>query len=672
MKKETKKYFLTATLFFITAVIITLLIPVSGHYMQRYYIGEIWHGESLTAPFDYPVAKSEAEMINDRRELERNFIPVYRYDTAVFSASTLLAERMITETRLQTASERILKFIYDKGIIANLDRVSARTEEGLSFIRIDRNSVLEVVSTAEVFTLGMARQYFREQWDKLPVPDTLTVDESLLITPNVTFSESLTNTLRERELRNLPTTKGIVHENDVIVTNNQIINQEVLEKLTSLENEYEKRLGGSNNYMIILLGHFVLVLMVFLITFLFFYYFKHQFISVRKNSVFILLLYILMTGLCGVLTKNELLSVYIIPFAIVPVYILTFFDVRMSVYEHSTILLLCMLIVPKPTEFFFINFIAGIIAIFIINRSYRRENIFMAAGAILLSSVIVYLAVNLIQFGNFSGVEWINFVWFGFNAMLFLGMYHLLYVIEKIFGFVSNVTLLELCDTNQKPLLELARKAPGTFQHTLQVANLSEAAAKEIGANPLLARTGAMYHDIGKMNNPAYFIENTGGNFNPHDQLNPEESARIIRKHVSDGVALAQKYRLPKVITDFIEDHHGDSLIYYFYSKEKELEGGEVKDIDAFRYPGPRPVTKEVSICMMADAVEAASRSLKDNSKESIDSLVDKIIDNQIKEKELSHSLLSFNDISKIKEVFKSKLYNIHHTRIAYPEREES
>lgn len=666
---ERRRTILLILLFSLAAVLVTIIIPSGGHYMQRYNVGEIWYGESLSAPFDFSLGKTEAEILGERREVERNFIPVYKYDSTVADKAVLNAAKVVDEKDMRQA-ERILRFIYRKGVALNMEKTSPEDERGLSYVRLDRNSVLETVSVSEVFTLGSAKEYFNRNFRPAAQDDDFEIDEDAFITANVHYDERLNAALKDRAVKSIPMTKGVVHEGELIVANNQVVDQVVLGKLDSLKAEYERRVGGQNSNMIVLLGHFMVVALIFLISFIFFYYFKNSFVRSINNVLFILLLYVLMVGLCSFVVRNEYLSVYLIPFAIVPVYILTFFDVRMSVYEHSTILLFCTLIVPKPTEFFFVNFIAGIVGVFIIKRSYRRERIFLAAGLIFLSNCVSYVAINLIQFGDFTGIDFRTLGWFVGNSLLFLGMYQLLYVIEKIFGFVSDVTLLELCDTNQKLLQELARKAPGTFQHTLQVANLCEAAAKEIGANPLLARAGAMYHDIGKMENPAYFIENKGGAFNPHDSMGPRQSAEIIRHHVEDGVALAHKYRLPKVVTEFISSHHGDSLIYYFYSAEKEKMGGTV-DERAFRYPGPRPASREVSICMMADAVEAASRSMTDNTKEKVDELVDKVIDTQIKEKELSRSNLSFRDVGRIKGVFKKKLYNIYHTRIAYPERED-
>lgn len=667
---KNNQYIFPGLLFFAAVVLITLLIPTGGHYMQRFNMGDRWRGETLTAPFDFSISKSEAEIAADRRKAERNYIPVYTLDTAVGTTQITAAQEAFTDRPAAFNGElaRALAFVYGKGVVGNVEHSSTGDGE-MSYIRIDNNSMLETVSTKEVFTMATGVEYLKRQMAGFM--KTGENDFARFIVPNLSYNEVLNAALRDSERKNIAATKGIVYENELIVSHNQIISQEVFSKLNSLKKEYETRIGDGDSFGWVLAGHFLIVFTLLSITFLFFYFFRNDIITKRNNIYFILSLFFLMTALSSSIAQSENLSIYLIPFAIVPIYILTFYDVRMSIFEHSVVLLLCSVIVPKPFEFFFINFVAGIVGVFMLRRAYRRDRIFRATGAIFLSNCVCYTAMHLIQYGGLLDFEpWI-FVWFLVNAILFLGMYQLLYVIEKLFGFTSDVSLLELCDTNQKLLQELAHKAPGTFQHTLQVANLAEAAAKEIGARPLLARTGALYHDIGKMNNPAYFIENTNGSaFNPHNYLNPLQSAEIIRKHVTDGVALARKEGLPAIIIDFITGHHGDSLIYYFYSKQKEQDGGVLPDKEKFQYPGPKPISKEVSICMMADAVEAASRSLSDYTEEAVSELVDKIVDIQINEGELSNSALSFHEIAVVKGVFKNKLANMYHTRISYPERE--
>ena len=666
-----KKYIFPAILFVAATVAIILMIPRGGRYLQNFHLGEEWKGETLTAPFDFSISKSDTEIAEDLQHTQKNYIPVYTYDPDMeskvwtgietdprFSADSVADARKILKDALS--------FIYKKGVVASIDHFHADSD-GNRFVRVDNAGTLETVSVQEIFTPGTATDYIRRQIQE--VTAWTVVDWRTVVTPNLNYSQTLNANLQERELKNVARTKGIVYQNELIVSSGQLIDQDIFNKLNSLKAEYRSRMGTGDSFLLSSIGYSLIVVILMAITFLYLYFFRNNFLTQNRNVLFVLLIYLLMVGLCAAISRTDNLSIYIIPFAIVPIYILTFFDVRMSIFELTTILLLCSLIVPKPLEFFVINFVGGVIAVFVLGRAYRRARIFLATGLIFLSNCVCYLAMILIQEGGLSGFNLWMLIWFAANAILFLGMYQLVYLFEKMFGFVSDITLFELSDTNQKLLLELARQAPGTFQHTLQVANLAEAGAQAVGARALLTRTGALYHDIGKAGNPAYFIENRGSGNNPHDQLTPIESATIIRKHVTEGLAMAKKQRLPSIIQEFITGHHGDSLMYYFYAKQKEQDGGIEPDPALFRYDGAKPVRREVSIVMMADAVEAASRSLPEYTEESIGNLVNKIIDTQIREGALQDSELSFHDISIIKGVFKEYLSNVYHTRISYPER---
>lgn len=668
---------LSVALFAVVAAAVIAMIPRGGRYLQRYSLGERWAGETLTAPFDFAIAKSEAEILADRQQAADSYIPVYTLDAATADRVWEVVRRQLESggeaagmlDNYPAAVEQSIRYVYSKGVATGLDHIHTDAA-GEALVRIDEGGTLTTVSTGEVFTPASAAEavalrtaaYIR----------TGGVDFRALLAPNLTYNESLNTGLRERELRSMAATKGIVYAGETIVARGQVIDREVFNRLNSLGQAYRERVGTADTYAGSLVGHSLLVVVLMGVTFLFLYYFRRDFLVERRNVLFILMIYLLMVALCSVVAGRQGLSVYIIPFAIVPIYILTFLDMRMSVFELITVLLLCSLIVPRPLEFVIINFVAGIAAVFVLGRAYRRDRVFLATAVAFAADVVCYLALLLVETGSLQGFNYLMPVWFGVGALLFLGMYQLIYVFEKLFGFVSDLTLLELGDTNQKLLRELAQKAPGTFQHTLAVANLSEAAAGAIGARALLARTGSLYHDIGKIVNPAYFIENTGGLVNPHDSLSPAESADIIRRHVADGVALAKKNRLPAVIQEFIVGHHSQSLIYYFYTKQKELDGGLTPDPAAFTYTGTKPRSKEVSICLMADSVEAASRSLPEYTAGSIGALVDKIVDTQIREGMLADSALSFADVGRIKEVFKEYLGNIYHTRISYPEREEN
>jgi hypothetical protein len=351
----------------------------------------------------------------------------------------------------------------------------------------------------------------------------------------------------------------------------------------------------------------------------------------------------------------------------VPIFISTFFDSRLALFIHLITVFIVGFFVPNSFEFVFLQFITGVVAIISLTKVYRRSKLFLSVAYILISYILVYLGIVTIQEGTPLAINVLYLVWFASNALLLLASYQLIYLFEKVFGFLSDTTLMELGDTNQELLRKLAETAPGTFQHSLQVANLAESAIQKIGGNPLLVRTGALYHDIGKMNNPYYFIENQSPDFNPHKNLKFDESAEIIIRHVEDGVQIAKKHRLPEQIIDFIRMHHGTTKVQYFYRLFKDRFPEAIDELNAFSYPGPKPFTRETALVMMADSVEAASRALKSITVKSIDDLVDNIINYQQIEEQFNDANITFRDISTIKSVFKKKLQNIYHARIEYP-----
>jgi putative nucleotidyltransferase with HDIG domain len=359
---------------------------------------------------------------------------------------------------------------------------------------------------------------------------------------------------------------------------------------------------------------------------------------------------------------------YVVPLSILPIVLKAFFDVRLGLFAHVLTVLLLGFIVPNSFEFIYLHIIAGIVTILTVSELYKRASLFISIGQITLIYMITYFAFSIIKEGNASQININYFMMFAANGVLSFLAVFFIYMYEKIFGLVSDVTLLELSNTNTKLLRELNEKAPGTFQHSMQVANLAEAAANEIGANSMLIRTGALYHDIGKMLNPMYFIENQSTGVNPHHDLSPTDSAKIITDHVIKGIELAKQHRLPDRIIDFIRTHHGTSSVYYFYMKEKEQNLDEEVDIKKFQYKGPIPFSKETAILMMCDAAEAASKSLKKPTAQSVDELINKIVEKQKADNQFVNSDITFREIEIIKKVIKSKLMNIYHLRVEYPD----
>jgi putative nucleotidyltransferase with HDIG domain len=402
------------------------------------------------------------------------------------------------------------------------------------------------------------------------------------------------------------------------------------------------------------------------------YHFRFDVLSSTHKIFFIILvilLFIIITRLVVYLPGNV---VYLVPFALIPIIVRTFYDSRLALFVYLTAIMLAGFIVPNSFEFVFLSFIAGVIVIFSLTNVYRRAKLFTAALMVFLAYSIVYLGIGLMQEGSLSTMNWKNYIWFAGNGVFLLLSYPLIFIFEKTFRFLSDATLFELADTNQPLLRKLSEDAPGSFQHSLQVANLAEEAAREVGANNLLARTGALYHDIGKTFNAEYFVENQAEGFSPHDHLDPLKSAEIITGHVKKGIDLARKFNLPSQIIDFIQTHHGTGLAYFFYKKFLDKNPKRTDMEKSFAYSGPKPFSKETAIVMMADAVEASSRSLANYSEENIGELVERIIYIQEQDGQYSDTPLTFKDVTNIKSVFIKRLLNIYHARIAYPERETS
>jgi putative nucleotidyltransferase with HDIG domain len=422
------------------------------------------------------------------------------------------------------------------------------------------------------------------------------------------------------------------------------------------------------NYLVVYVGQLLLITLVFLALFWFISIFRKEAVSSSRQTFFTLGLIVVMVGLARATATNQAVSIYLIPFVLVPIFLKTFFDLRYALFVHMITLLLAGFWVPNSYQFVLMNFLAGLVAVFSLRSYYKRGILFYTATFVLAAYVFIYILLSVLQEGDFDQINWINVLWLAGNAFLILTVYPLVFLFERLFGFLSDATLFELSDTNQPLLRQLAEKAPGTFQHSMQVASLAEEAIIKVGGNSLLVRAGAMYHDIGKMENPSYYIENQYEGANPHDQLDFRSSARLIIDHVVRGVEIGKKHQLPERIIDFIRTHHGTSTVQYFYRSFLNSNPDEEVDVKEFTYPGPKPSSKENAVMMMADSVEAASRTLKSYTSESIAELVENIVGHQAAEDQFSEADITYADISIVKEIFRNRLSNIYHSRIEYPE----
>jgi len=706
--KKNKKKIFQAGLFLITIIIVTFFFPREGKFRYEYQKGKPWMHEDLYANYDFPIYKSESRLNTERDSILGDYNPYFRHDSSV--VETMMNEFMkifdqkwtnylarynnadersgtnkfhileLNKDRYLSFSTIVLEHLYSRGIVEVSDILERVRDEG-RFIVILKSNIAEQTEYTDVFTLKSAYEYivselntFKDNEEDGNNPEDIVFFDELnlsnFVRPNLFYDEETSTKVKESLVNEISVTLGMVQANQLIISKGEVVSDSKFRILESLRQEHESRLGSASNYYLKLLGSSLLVIASILMLYLFLLHFRSEILDSNISTLFILLLVILFIFISSIVHKTGAVSFYFIPFVFVPIIIRTFYDARLALFIHLVIILVVGFFVPNSFEFVFLNVIAGIVAIFSLTNTYQRGQFFLSALLVFLSYGLVYAGIGIIQETSIKNLEWINYAWFAGNSALILLTLPSIYIFEKIFGFLSDATLLELSDTNQPLLRKLGAKAPGTFQHSMQVANLAEEAARVIGGNALLLRTGALYHDIGKMYRHEYFTENQADNFNPHERMELIESAEIIINHVEKGVELARKNNLPKKVIDFIRTHHGTTKAHYFYRSYIRKYPHNVTEEEKFSYPGPKPSTKETAILMMADSVEAASRSLTAYTEDNINDLVEDIIRQQIEDEQFTEAPITFNDIKLIKETFKKQLINIHHLRIEYPKEE--
>lgn len=675
--------------------------------MFEYQKGGFWKHESLTAPFNFPVNKTKAEIDHERDSVMREFRPIFVFDSKIgpqriqeldedfnsrwieyslahfkipsrneykTNRKYIMNRQLETDYRNYLAS--LLREIYRKGIID----VSPLEENGQLIyddITLVKGNVAEIYPVPELYTPKTAYEYATTRLkNSIPKKNSLLVhkyDQFFLdfqvnnyLSINVTYDEERSTKVNKGLLESISSTRGLIQEGQGIISRGEGITDEKFMILESLRQEYEKNLGSMARQLVII-GKFILVFASLMVVYLFLLSFRKEVLESYRRVIFILLTIVLMVLVASTTLKFNLVSIYLLPFAILPIILKTFYDSRLALFIHIITILLVGFFAPNSFEFVFLNVVAGMVAIISLTNVYRRSKLVVTSLYVIAAYSVIYLGIALVQEGNLASIEWKYFRLFGVNGILVMISYPLIYMFEKTFGFMSDATLMELSDTNQPLLRKLAEVAPGTFQHSLQVANLAEDAVFQVGGNPLLVRAGALYHDIGKMEEPLYYIENQASSINPHDNLEFEQSARIIIDHVRKGVDLARKNKLPEAIIDFIRSHHGTTTVQYFYRSYLRKYPEADVDVKKFSYPGPKPGSRETAIVMMADSVEAASRSLKEITENTLDKLVDSIIGNQMTEEQYNDAQVTFKEITMIREVFKKRLRNIYHARISYP-----
>lgn len=662
--------------FIIAVLFTTYFFPRQGSFKYNFNEGRPWQYGLLTAPFDFPVYKPAAQLKAEQDSILEYYEPYFVVDEEIqksalaeFDADANLKARLAElapEYKLYIRNK--LNEVYNNGIMRSedYDRIyKSRTQA----LRIKKGNVAESRKVETFFTI-------RSAYEKVLNDAPSSIDANILktanineyIRENVLYDATTSEKAQNEFIQQVDISHGMVQRGQRIIDQGEIVDSQTYNILSSLKRVTEERSGGTtrNNWM--LLGQFMLILFIFGSFYTFLLYFRPAEYRNRKHVVFMVLLIAFFVLLTAITVRFELFSIYIIPYAIVTILIRTFIDSRTALFASLTTILMSSLMVPFPFEFIVIQISVAMVSIFMLKELSERSQLIKSSFFILLTYIVVYIGLELYQEGNVKEIHWVVLVYFLINFIFIMFSYSLVYLVERSFGFISGVSLVELSNTNKPLLKELSEKAPGTFQHSLQVSNLAMAAAAKLGANASLIRTGALYHDIGKMANPAFFTENQVPGMNPHAGLPFEESARIIINHVKDGLKIAQKYNVPQQIVDFIETHHGTSMPKFFYISWKNANPGKEANEADFRYPGPNPFSKETAIMMMADAVEASSRSLPEYTEESLRNLVDKIIDAQVAEGYFKSAPITFKDIQTVKDVFVEKLVTMYHSRIAYPE----
>ena len=663
-------------LFVFTTFLIVYLFPKSGKFKYSFEKGKPWQSENLYAPFDFAIKKSEEEINEEIKKIEAEAVIYFDVDKSLLSSAienykssfnTVFSDTIPNSelNRILSKGEIMLNQIYGFGILKETYDYSPNQK----VVLLDNQKEIERTNFSNLINIDNIRQTIEKEIINEEV-DVYKVQLISLffdvIKPNTVLNKNITDNVLKEELGKVSYTRGSIERETLIISKGEVVEGNQFEILKSLESEYKTQVWNKSNYNLIVIAYTLLVGLALLMLLLFLRKYRIEVYDNNTKVTFIFFNIILMVLLTTLIINYNSDYVYLIPICILPLILKAFFDARLGLFTHVITVLLLGFIVPNNYEYMFLQIIAGIVTILTVSELYKRANLFISVGQITLIYIIAYFAFSVIHEGTAETLKWETFGLFVICGLATLFVQPLIYAYEKLFGLVSDVSLLELSDTNTKLLKELSNKAPGTFHHSLNVANLAEASANEIRANSMLIRVGALYHDIGKMSNPTFFTENQSTGINPHDELSAVESAQIIINHVLDGIEIAKKNNLPDRIIDFIRTHHGTSLVYYFYMKEKSVN--ENLNIEDFKYPGPKPFSKETAILMMCDSVEAASKSLKEPTSSKIDVFVENIINKQMDDNQFINANITFKEIQSIKKVLKHKLANIYHLRIEYPE----
>lgn len=649
--------------------------PREERFHYQFDLGRPWRYSPLIATFDFPVYKDEVTMRQEQDSILHFYEPYFEYDEAVereqiarFKADFRTQLNGICPAYYEQYIEEKLRTMYRQGVVENED-YNRLLNDSVEMLRIFVENESAIRSIRQVFSHKSAYKFLTEENDTGRY-NRLKLQQCNLnhyITSNLVFDKAKSELQKKELLATLSYAKGMVFSGQKIIDRGDIVNNEAYDILLSYEKESQREVSDQTESLTTLSGQVLYVSLVVCCLMLYFYLFRRDYLENMRSMLMVMTMLVVFPLITAALMQHRWLSVYVVPYCMTPIFIRVFMDSRTAFITHAATIMLCAISLKYPFEFVSTQVVAGLTAIYSLRELSQRSQLLKTALFVTVAAVLFYLSLDMIHERSLAYIETSTYISLAANGLLLLFAYPLMFLIEKLSGFTSNVTLVELSNINNDIMRKMSEVAPGTFQHSMQVANLAAEVAIRIGAKSQLVRTGALYHDIGKTANPAFFTENQSG-VNPHESLSYVESARIIINHVKDGLELAERYNLPPIIKDFISTHHGTGMAKYFYISYKNKYPDTPVEAALFTYPGPNPKTLEQAILMMADAVEAASRSLQEYTEESISSLVEHIIDTQIQEGFFRECPITFLDIHKAKEVFKEKLRIIYHTRISYPE----
>ena len=644
--------------------LILLMFPNDYSRVQYdYTVGSFWHGDDLYAPYDFIILKSQDE---NKKELEQ----IKSNSTLYFHIDTTAKTRTNNQTNLRNLSQR------QKAIIKQISAIvyggtryytDKEIEYNHPVVILDGNVGREVDSTKIMTSKDVRECVAKIISDSAEAASFAALLTDSVLQPSLVFDANRTHLELDTRLSQQSFSSRMVQKDELIVAKGQHVDEEVALAIESLQDQESKRMISEYNPVIHYLGQAMLCIIAFVALYMFLKNIRHPMLEDVKSVLFAFFIVIFISAIVALIVRNDVNLVLLAPVCIVPILMRIFFDMRVALYIHIVTVIIIGNMVPNSYEFIFYQLVSGMMSIITVRNFEKRSSFFTVALVIFSTYSLIYIAGVLSTDTSFANIQPTRFLIFLINAILTLLAYPLIFLFERMFGMTTNHSLLEISSTNTPALRDLSQKAPGTFQHSIQVANISEDIINEIGGNALLAKVGALYHDIGKMQAPLYFTENQNNGFNPHDNLDYEESAKVITKHVRDGITLAKKYKLPPQVADFIRTHHGTTVTGYFYAQAKLHHPDEEINIADYRYLGPTPFSRETAVVMLVDSVEAACKSLKVHDKESIFKMVDNIINDKIEMNQLNNCPLTLEDITQIRSRLKERMMSIYHVRIEYP-----